>query len=283
MANKKSTKKRSRSRSRSRSMSTILSEIMPSLDVRSPSALKEMGKRIRKGPVTFVLIYADWCGHCHQLMPHWDNAAKSPNRSVQVVKVNDSMLPQVNSMVNRSINQQAKPFSVDAYPTIIMVDNKGNKVSDVEAVKDTTALSNAMTNVGPLAEQAGPNAIAPPVPSAPVPSVSSNMEEEAMFPSMKMNSMPRPMNEPEFSLPPAPSMVQQDNSVSPGVSLYTENSGVRSKDPLRAVKGGSLYASMSQSAYTLAPAAALFGMASYMMRKKGRKSRKGKKTVKRRH
>jgi thiol-disulfide isomerase/thioredoxin len=272
-------------------MSTILSEMMPSLDVRSPSALKEMGKRIRKGPVTFILIYADWCGHCHQLMPHWDNAAKSPNRSVQVVKVNDSMLPQVNSMVNRSINQQAKPFSVDAYPTIIMVDNKGNKVSDVEAVKDTAVLSNAMANVGPLAEQAGPNAIAssasaPSAPSAPYPSVSGNMEEEAMFPSMKMNSMPRPMNEPEFSLPPAPSMVQQDNSAPPGVSLYTENSGVRSKDPLRPVKGGSLYASMSQSAYTLAPAAALFGMASYMMRKKGQKSRKsqkGKKTVKRRH
>ena len=255
--------------------------MMPSLDVRSPSALKEMGKRIRKGPVTFVLIYADWCGHCHQLMPHWDKAAKSPNRSVQVVKVNDSMLPQVNSMVNRSINQQAKPFSVDAYPTIIMVDNKGNKVSDVEAVKDTAALSNAMANVGPLAEQAGPNAI-----SAPAPSVSGNMEEEAMFPSMKMNSVTSPMNEPEFSLPPAPSMVQQDNSAPPGVSLYTENSGVRSKDPLKAVKGGSLYASMSQSAYTLAPAAALFGMASYMMRKKGRKSRKsrkGKKTVKRHH
>ena len=254
-------------------MANMISKIMSPVDVRSPSELKSMEKRIRKGPVTMVLIYADWCGHCHQIMPHWDKATQSPNRSVQAVKVNETMMPQVNSMVNRSINQQAKPFSVDAYPTIIMVDNKGNKITDVEAVKDTEALSNAMANVGPLAEQAGPNAIAPPVST-------EQEQEQDEFPSMKMNSVPPKMNEPEFSMPPTPSMVQQEDSVTPGVSLYSENSEVRNKDPLKTVKGGSLYASLSQSAYTLAPAAALFGMASYMMRKKSGKSQKGGKSRK---
>ena len=121
MANKKSTRKRKRENKAS-SLSTILDP----LDVRSSSMLKEMEKRIRKGPVTLVLIYADWCGHCHELMPHWDKAVESPNRSVQAVKVNDQMLSNVNAMVNKSINHQAPPIDVSGYPTIIMVDNKGN-------------------------------------------------------------------------------------------------------------------------------------------------------------
>jgi len=85
--------------------------------------------------------------------------------------------------------------------------------------------------------------------------------------------------EEEPSLPITPPNPNEEDLPRPGVSLYTENSSLRMRDPLKKpVKGGSLYASMSQTAYTLAPAATLMGMASYMMRKK--KSLKGKKSSK---
>ena len=51
--------------------------IYPPLDVRSPQDLNGIFKRITKGPITIVLVYADWCGHCHTLMPHFKEASNS--------------------------------------------------------------------------------------------------------------------------------------------------------------------------------------------------------------
>ena len=155
MAKTKTKTNRVRGRGRSRKRSSVAGKILPPLDVRSTSSLKELEKRIRAGPLTMILVYADWCGHCHHMMPHWDRAANTSGRSVQAVKVNETMLGRVNSAVNQSINRKAQPIEVEGYPSILLVDNQGNKVTDIEAVKDSVVLSKAMKESGPLAEEAG--------------------------------------------------------------------------------------------------------------------------------
>lgn len=137
-------------------------KIMPPLDVRSNKHLEDFKKRITKGPLTIVLVYADWCGHCHTMMPHFDAAAKSPTRSVQAVKVNEQMLPAVNQLVNKTINKSAKPLNVEGYPSIIMVNTKGEKVTDIEPVRNTKTMTEVMNKTGNLAVEAKLNTITKP-------------------------------------------------------------------------------------------------------------------------
>jgi hypothetical protein len=90
-------------------------------------------------------------------MPHFDAAAKSPNRSIQAVKVEESILPAVNQVLTTNINRSAKPLNVEGYPSIILVDKKGNAVTDLEPVRNTETMIKVMDNAGPLADQAGIN------------------------------------------------------------------------------------------------------------------------------
>jgi thiol-disulfide isomerase/thioredoxin len=136
---------------------SVAGKIMPPLDVRSKSQLKEFVKRIQKGPVTFIMVWAPWCPHCHTMMPHFDAASKSTNRSVQSIKVQDNMLPLVNEVLTQKVNKSVKPLDVSGFPSIIVVDKKGNAVTDVEPIRNTAVMTKIMTEAGPLAEEAGIN------------------------------------------------------------------------------------------------------------------------------
>ena len=73
-----------------RRKSTTMGKILPPLDIKSDEDLKKLPLYIKNGPV-FLYIYAVWCGHCQQMMKHWADATKSPQRSIQAVKVNETM------------------------------------------------------------------------------------------------------------------------------------------------------------------------------------------------
>jgi thiol-disulfide isomerase/thioredoxin len=124
------------------------------LDVRSKEDIAQAIKQIMKGPITILLVYADWCGHCHDLMPHWDAASNSPGRTVPSIKLNEKNTESFNEAL-QSLNQKKSSVHVSAYPTVLVLDNKGNKITTLEGKKDTASLSQLMSRSGPLAEQAG--------------------------------------------------------------------------------------------------------------------------------
>ena len=128
--------------------------IFPPIDIHSKDDIERAIKQIMKGPVTILLVYADWCGHCHDLMPHWDAAANSPGRTVPSIKLNEKDTESFNEAL-QSLNKKKSSIHVSGYPSVLVLDSKGNKITMLEGKKDTASLTQLMSRSGPLAEQAG--------------------------------------------------------------------------------------------------------------------------------
>jgi thiol-disulfide isomerase/thioredoxin len=156
MASKKSKKIPVRKTVRRHKKSTR-GKISVPLDVRSAKDLVPLKKLLGKKPLTIILVYATWCPHCHTMMPHFDEAAKSPKNTVSAVKINETMLNDVNNYVKKNVNKDAEPLQVQGYPSLILVNKKAEKVADLEAVRDTKALEKTMEESGNLAIEAGIN------------------------------------------------------------------------------------------------------------------------------
>ena len=269
---------KSRQATSGKSRQATSGKIMPPIDVTSMKDLKGMWDRISKGPLTMVLVYAPWCGHCHRLMPHFDAAAKSPGRTVQVVKVNDTMLPAANTYMRQN-SMAAKPLEVDGYPTVMLLKKNGAEAIPMNPVNDTARMTRMMNEAGSVAEEepvtpAMNNAVSrqPPAsrnigtfnlaePAEEDTNVLTNEESEAIAAQEEANNTTvRPIAPP----------TSEDKEEAP---IMAHGGGRRSQ-------GGSLLASMSAAAYQLAPAAVLLGLQTAM----GRKAKSGgmRRTIKRR-
>jgi hypothetical protein len=63
-----------------------------------------------------VLVYADWCGHCHTYKKGtWNNLKSMPNRKIPIAEVNETQLP----------NTPLKNAKIDGYPSVLVVGNNG--------------------------------------------------------------------------------------------------------------------------------------------------------------
>uniref|UniRef100_A0A6C0DEH8 Thioredoxin domain-containing protein n=1 Tax=viral metagenome TaxID=1070528 RepID=A0A6C0DEH8_9ZZZZ len=250
---------------------SVSGSILPPLDVRSEKDLSELKRRIKTGLITVILIYADWCGHCHHIMPHFDAASKTPGRNIQSVKVNETMLDKVNQSVNQGINQNAKPYKVEGYPSIILVDQKGNKVSDVNPVKDTKVLSEVMRQMSPPKEGEAEGEASEEVEGEGEPnsqyrstSIGRLANKDSGLDTRRQNSY---MGEDQLLGSTAASQKEYLPSMAVPPRASNDMTGVKRAK----VVGGSLYGALSQTAYTLAPAAALLGAAALMMKKQSRR------------
>jgi thiol-disulfide isomerase/thioredoxin len=106
----------------------------PLLDVRKPNQILDLKQLILNGPNTFVLIYADWCGHCHRYMPKFKSLAKTPGRVANMATVNETVLKSIPEL------SEAK---ISGYPSVIKVDSNG-KIEEY-----TVPGSSESTNVVP--------------------------------------------------------------------------------------------------------------------------------------
>lgn len=88
-----------------------------SLDIRSESDVPELESLIHAGPMTFILVHADWCGHCQTYKPMWAEFEATPGRIANMAMVHHDMMEKC---------KMIKDAKIEGYPSVIKVSPKGD-------------------------------------------------------------------------------------------------------------------------------------------------------------
>ena len=96
---------------------------MAVVDVRSDKDIEEFENTLSTGPITIVLVYADWCGHCKTYKEDvWSNIVNWRKEQVengvpmnQLASVHYDQLP----------NTSQRNVNLDGYPSVLVVGKDG--------------------------------------------------------------------------------------------------------------------------------------------------------------
>jgi thiol-disulfide isomerase/thioredoxin len=256
------------------------------LDVRTEAHIPALLKLLRKNPTILVLlVHANWCGHCHTFMPKFKEATleasqeskKNHSSMNPSAMIEESMVPSLNKAMSK-INGKTDSIRVEGYPTVLGITpqsmksgNTGKTIvtipSNPEMVKQSLLaqpdnIGNANANpIGNVHANANGNANA---------NANGNANANANG-NVHANANANPIGNANANAN-GNANANANGNVTPATKV-----GQDEADYVTSLRthGGSLYATMAQTAYTLAPAASLLATASLVM--KGRRKRTQKK------
>lgn len=276
----------------------VMGRILEPIDVRSAKDFPEMMKRLVEGPVSIVLIYADWCGHCDTFKPHFDAASKSPERSVQSIKINESVLNDANSYLSKNLSNSSS-FHAEGYPHMEARGANNSPLSKMEVVRDTDTMTRVMNETGKMPSSFVVNNSGFMNASVGESAKKNNMNNtmnNTMKNTMKnnMNAIKNSMNEGDIlsfddnveSLTNSRPVMGDSVKLSKKESMDSiEDQPIIAEPPMpenieqsapiitvdtgmdtTAQKGGALLTTMGQVAYKLAPAGLLLGLATQVVK-----------------
>jgi thiol-disulfide isomerase/thioredoxin len=68
-----------------------------------------------ENPQKCIYFYMENCGHCKEMNPEWEKVKQNYNGNVKLVKIE-----------NKNAGLDLDKYNIKGFPTIILVDNKGN-------------------------------------------------------------------------------------------------------------------------------------------------------------
>jgi len=249
----------------------------PSVTVKSASDIEKVMQMILVHDMVLATIVAGWCGHCHKLLPHLNEAINHPSNRTATAIIPDTMVDQFNSALKSRVNPNAH-VEVDSYPTSILLKKDGTEVTPRPTLApDTKQITQFLNRTGPLATQAnltgrettgrattgreitGMAATTGPIDTRPPRGQDTTLYQTALDETPTSNDIlgSHPVGAEGIVTP-------TDDAIE-----HFQRTNKQSQS-----HGGSLYSAMAQTAYTLAPAAVLMATASAMMRKKPARTHK---------
>ena len=104
-----------------------------SVDVRSKDDVKDLERDIKVGPITIVLVYADWCGHCTRFKENvWSKLMSKP-RKVNLASVHHDQLT----------NTSLRDAKITGYPSVLVVGKDGKPAVFKSEGEATNAMPHA--------------------------------------------------------------------------------------------------------------------------------------------
>ena len=82
----------------------------------TPDKLSHITGSINKGKTCYVLLYADWCGHCTEFKPIWHNVHSEMKDELNLLNAIMAKIEQSN--IEKINNKPAFMKNIIGYPTI---------------------------------------------------------------------------------------------------------------------------------------------------------------------
>jgi thiol-disulfide isomerase/thioredoxin len=120
----------------------------PAIDVRNKKQIPALEKMLKGQGVTFVLIYADWCGHCQRFKPTWAKYAQTPGRTANIASVHHDM---------QALSPTLKNAQIEGYPSVVRVLPSGKLAEFQSPAGVTNAIQNMRDEQAMVAELTSPD------------------------------------------------------------------------------------------------------------------------------
>jgi hypothetical protein len=183
------------------------------IDVRSKNMIGNFEQLLGRGPLTLVLIYADWCGACHRFRDEvWSPLTQLKNATMNRAAIREDMI------ANTSLANVERKF----YPTLLLV---GKDKKTATFVDENGAATPAMPRKPTLDEDkesltALVNSPTPLLPATAATAVSEAVQEEMNL--EESMSKQATLNQPAYSIQPVESVKRQSQTPSDSLDIDIE-------------------------------------------------------------
>lgn len=121
------------------------------VDVRTPEQIPQLEALIHMGPVTFILVHADWCGHCQTYKPKWKEFENTPGRRANIASVHHDMMEKIPGIAKAKIEGYPSVIKVEPSGAIseYIVPGTGSKTNAVPFMREDDKMKRELTAEGP--------------------------------------------------------------------------------------------------------------------------------------